>query len=50
MEVVNGPRGAPTLVLRGQAKAAADRIGVARVHVSLTHTDETVAAVVVLES
>ena len=50
MEVVSGSGGAPSLVLLGEARRAADARGVARVHVSLTHTDETVAAVVVLEA
>jgi holo-[acyl-carrier protein] synthase len=49
VEVVSAPSGAPTIRLHGAAAAAARAAGVARVHVSLTHTDELAAAYVVLE-
>ncbi len=48
-EIVSGPGGAPSLVLTLAAKAAADRLGVTRVHLTLTHTADTAAAFVVLE-
>jgi holo-[acyl-carrier protein] synthase len=41
--------GAPALVLRGGARAAADRLAVERVHLTLTHDAGVAAAVVVLE-
>ena len=49
MEVVSGPSGAPRLVLRGAAAAAAAAQGVTKLHLSLTHSTDTAAAVVVAE-
>ena len=49
-EIVNAASGAPTLVLTAAAKAVADRLGVTRVHLTLTHTDDTAAAFVILEA
>lgn len=49
LEVVSGAGGAPTLVLRGEAQRAADRLGVRRVHLSLTHADDQACAFVVAE-
>lgn len=49
LEVRSRSGGAPTLSLSGEAAAAAARLGVARLHLSLTHTDETAGAVVVAE-
>src|SRR5262245_43162654 len=37
MEVIATPGHAPSLRLRGEAAAAASRLGVARTHLSLTH-------------
>jgi holo-[acyl-carrier protein] synthase len=48
-EVANEPSGRPTLRLTGVARQIADRLGVARVSVSLTHTAEMAFAVVILE-
>lgn len=48
MEVVN-VRGAPQLELRGEAAAAAGRLGMARAHLTITHAADMAAAVVVLE-
>jgi holo-[acyl-carrier protein] synthase len=50
IEVVGGGRDAPLLVLRGQALAAADKLGTVRMHLSLTHTADVAAAVVVAEA
>lgn len=47
-EVVRGPEGAPGVTLHGRARAAADRLGVKSVLISLSHTDTTAAAIVVL--
>ncbi len=49
IEVRNGSDGAPTLALTGRAQARATEMGVARAHVTLTHTDAMAVAVVVLE-
>ena len=49
-EIVSAPSGAPSLVLTHAARAAADRLGVTRVHLTLTHTVDTAAAFVILES
>lgn len=49
VEVVRGPGGAPTLRLTASAAALAQRLGVARWHVSLTHTDTVAVAMVVAE-
>lgn len=47
VEVISAPSGQPSLVLRGQAAALADEQGVARWHLSLTHTDDSAHAVAV---
>ena len=49
VEVVSAPSGAPSLRLHGTAARLAAERGVARVHLSLTHTDELAGAYVVLE-
>ncbi|HEU0013253.1 MAG TPA: holo-ACP synthase [Longimicrobium sp.] len=50
VEVVSAPSGAPSLRLSGRAAETAAARGVARIHLSLTHSDDTAAAVVVLEA
>src|SRR5688500_1804918 len=50
MEVVGGGNEAPLLVLRGQALVAAERLGVVRMHLTLTHTRGVAAAVVIAEA
>src|SRR5690242_21294902 len=50
MEVVGGGTEPPLLVLRGMALEAADRLGVVRMHLTLTHTKEVAAAVVIAEA
>lgn len=47
-EIARGD-GAPALALRGVAREAADRMGVRRIHVTLTHDAGVAAATVVLE-
>ena len=49
VEVVSAPSGAPGLRLSGRAAEAAAERGVVRIHLSLTHTDDTAAAFVILE-
>ena len=51
IEVANSPLdGRPTLLLHGTAARRAVELGVAVIHVTLTHSDQVAAAVVVLES
>jgi holo-[acyl-carrier protein] synthase len=50
VEVVSAPTGAPALRLTGRAAEAAAERGVSAIHLSLTHTDDTAAAFVVLET
>jgi len=47
IEVVRGPAGEPLVALHGEAAARAGALGVS-VHLSLTHTGTTAAAVAVL--
>ena len=49
LEVARGQSGKPDLILHGKAAAEAARRGVLRAHLTLTHTDDTAAAVVILE-
>jgi holo-[acyl-carrier protein] synthase len=51
IEVAKSPLdGRPTVLLHGTAAKRAAELGVVTVHVTLTHSDEVAAAVVVLES
>lgn len=50
MEVLGGGTEPPALALSGRAKQAADRLGVAHLHLSLTHTGDVAAAVVIAET
>lgn len=49
IEVLHDDLGAPHLTLHGAAAQVAERQGVQRIHVSLTHTENYAAAQVVLE-
>ncbi len=49
VEVVRRPGGPPRLLLGGEARARADRMGVVGMHLSLTHDADLALAVVVLE-
>jgi len=49
LEVRRGERGAPTIHLLGSATAHAERRGVRRCHLSITHDAGVAAALVVLE-
>ncbi len=49
LEVVRSESGKPDLSLSGKAAEAARRRGVRRIHLTLTHTAQTAAAVVILE-
>jgi len=50
LEVRRGPSGAPELHLLGAARVHAERLGVARALISITHDAGIAAAVVVLET
>lgn len=50
VEVVSDSHGIPSIKLHGTAEERARELGVARVHVSLTHTRDTAGAVVILSS
>jgi len=50
VEVVRRPGGGPAVRLHGEAQARAERLGVSRVHLSITHERSYAAAVAVLES
>lgn len=49
VKVINDERGKPHIRLERRAKEIADQMGVATIHLSLTHTDESAMAVVILE-
>lgn len=49
IEVTNDAAGKPMLSLSGLARARADKMGVNRTWLSLTHTRESAAAVVIFE-
>jgi holo-[acyl-carrier protein] synthase len=49
-EIVNETTGDPRFDIRGSVQARADELGVASVHVSLSHDAGIASAVVVLES
>ena len=49
IEVVREPGGRPGLILHGRARLIADRMGVRRASLSLTHTADLAVAHVVLE-
>ncbi len=48
-EVVRGDEGPPVLHFTGRAAARAAELGVTRVHLTLSHTDEVAGGVVILE-
>jgi holo-[acyl-carrier protein] synthase len=50
VEVVSDSHGIPSIRLHGVAEDRARELGVTRIHVSLTHTQATAAAVVVLSA
>jgi holo-[acyl-carrier protein] synthase len=49
IEIVRRPDGQPCAALRGRLRDLADDLGVAGIHLSLTHTDDTAAAVAIVE-
>ena len=49
LEVVSRPGLGPTLVLHGRARVRGDELELLRVHLTLTHTEQSAAAVVIAE-
>jgi holo-[acyl-carrier protein] synthase len=49
LEVVREKGGRPTIVLAGEAKKVADRMGVKHIALSITHTDRQALAQVIFE-
>lgn len=49
VDVRRSPHGDPDLAVRGRAAETLARVGAERVHLTLTHTADTAAAVVILE-
>jgi len=49
IEIHRAPSGAPSVLLHGEAERRAHRLGVLRLHVSITHDRGVAAAVVMLE-
>lgn len=49
IEVVRAPGGKPDLVLHGATAEVAERLGIRRMHLSLTHESDRAIAFVVLE-
>lgn len=50
IEVVHDEHRRPTLRLQGRARQRAVALGVTNIHVSLTHSQHTAAAIVILET
>lgn len=50
LEVVREPGGRPTMVLHGEARNIADRLGVKHIAMSITHTETQALAQVIFES
>jgi holo-[acyl-carrier protein] synthase len=49
IEVVNNQQGSPVLNVQESIKARLDKLGINKIHVSITHTREYAQAIVVLE-
>lgn len=50
IEVMREPSGRPTLTLRGAAREIADRLGVKRISITITHTAQQALAQVIFEA
>lgn len=50
LEVTRDEAGAPRLEMHGRAAEIARRLGIASVHLSITHTPQSATAIVILES
>lgn len=49
ISVTNNGAGAPVIKVSGRAKEVADALGAVSLHITITHTEKTAAAVVILE-
>ena len=50
LEILNDPQGKPEVTLSGAARATADRLKVARIHISISHEQHYAVATALLES
>jgi len=50
IEITNDPSGAPRMTIKGKAAEHATHLGGNRLHVSISHTHQHAAAVVIVES
>jgi holo-[acyl-carrier protein] synthase len=50
VEVKRSPGGRPTIAFHGRAAEFAQKLGAVRAHLSITHTDQSAMAQVILES
>ena len=50
IEVLNYENGAPYVLPHGKAKAAVEKLGVTKIHISISHDAHIAAAVVILEN
>ena len=50
IEVLNHETGQPYIQVSGEAEKTLDALGAERIHISITHTEDMAAAMVVLES
>ena len=48
-EVIDDKNGAPILSLSGKAKSIEQKLGISNIHLSLSHTEQTAFAVLVIE-
>ena len=49
LEILNDPQGKPEVTLSGAARATADRLKVARIHISISHEQHYAVATALLE-
>ena len=50
IEVLNEESGSPYIRLRGEVEVSMNNLGVKNIHVSITHTKHSAAAIVILET
>jgi holo-[acyl-carrier protein] synthase len=50
VEMINQENGKPEIILYGKSKEMADKIGIKKIHVSVSHIKEIAHAVVLLET
>jgi holo-[acyl-carrier protein] synthase len=50
IEVLNQENGAPYILTHGKAKEAVEKLGITKIHISISHDANIAAAVVILEN